>query len=171
VTDFANRLAKRTGGGVAEELSDSVKHRLKEVGLSLQWLDSNFGSRIIFAGIMVIYSAFVLGWGSHVLGAAIVILPVPLLLLLTYFATRGRSFQNWPLELLVMIGAAMIPFAWYLVFLNLQYCIRPSWCGPWRCRQDWSQWYGFIPQRVELAHGSRVDKSLASVSIPACRRY
>jgi hypothetical protein len=118
VTDFANRLAKRTGGGVAEELSDSVKHRLKEVGLSLQWLDSNFGSRIIFAGIMVIYSAFVLGWGSHVLGAAIVILPVPLLLLLTYFATRGRSFQNWPLELLVMIGAAMIPFAWYLVFLN-----------------------------------------------------
>jgi hypothetical protein len=118
VTDFANRLGKRTGGGVAEELSDSVKHRLKEVGLSLQWLDSNFGSRIIFAGIMVIYSAFVLGWGSHVLGAAIVILPVPLLLLLTYFATRGRSFQNWPLELLVMIGAAMIPFAWYLVFLN-----------------------------------------------------
>ena len=116
--DFAGRLGQRTGGGVTEELSDNVKQRLDVVGLSLSWLDANFASRILFAGIMLIYSAFILGWGSHALGAAIVILPVPILLLLTYFVTRGRRFQSWPLEPLVIVSAAIIPFGWYLVFLN-----------------------------------------------------
>jgi hypothetical protein len=130
LVDFVGRLGQRTGGGVTEEVSDSVKRRLNEVGLSLSWLDSNFASRIVFAGIMLIYSAFVLGWGSHVLGVAIVVLPVPLLLLLTYFAARGRPFQSWPLEPLAVTGAAMIPFAWYLVFLNLtilhsSFVVRP----------------------------------------------
>jgi hypothetical protein len=116
--DFANRLGQRTGGGVTEELSDTVKQRLDAIGLSFSWLDANFASRILFAGIMLTYSAFILGWGSHALGAAIVILPVPLLLLLTYFVTRRGRFQSWPLELLVIVSAAMIPFGWYLVFLN-----------------------------------------------------
>jgi hypothetical protein len=116
--DFAGRLGQRTGGGVREELSDSIKQRLHDSGLSLSWLDSNFFSRIIFAGIMLVYSSFVLGWGSHVLGATLVALPVPLLLLLAYFAARSRPLPSWPLELLVIVGAAMIPFAWYLVFLN-----------------------------------------------------
>jgi hypothetical protein len=130
LADFASRLGQRTGGGVTEELSDSIKQRLHDVGLSLSWLDSSFFSRVVFAGIMLTYSAFVLGWGSHVLGAAIVILPIPLLLLLMYFAMRGCPLQSWPLELLAIVGAAMIPFAWYLVFLNLtilhsSFVVRP----------------------------------------------
>jgi hypothetical protein len=118
LADFAGRLGQRTGGGVTEELSDSVKQKLHDAGLSLPWLDSNFGSRIVFASIMLIYSSFVLGWGSHVIGATLVILPVVLLLLLAYFATRARPLPSWPLELLIIVTAAMIPFAWYLVFLN-----------------------------------------------------
>jgi hypothetical protein len=118
LVDFVGRLGQRTGGGVTAELSDSVKQRLDQVGLSLAWLDANFASRIVFAAIMLVYSAFILGWGSHVLGAAIVIPPVPLLLLLTYRAVRRRVFRGWPLELLVIAGAAMVPFAWYLAFLN-----------------------------------------------------
>ncbi|HEY6992989.1 MAG TPA: hypothetical protein VH397_04700 [Xanthobacteraceae bacterium] len=118
LVDFASRLGQRTGGGVTEEVSASVKHRLDEVGLSLAWLDANFASRIVFAGIMLLYSAFILGWGSHLLGAAIVILPVPLLLVSTCLACRRRPVRSWPLELLLIAGAATIPFAWYLAFLN-----------------------------------------------------
>jgi hypothetical protein len=67
---------------------------------------------------MLIYSAFILGWGSHVLGAAIVIIPVPLLLWLTYRATRHAREKGWPLELLAIFAAALIPIAWYVAFLN-----------------------------------------------------
>ena len=118
LVDFAGRLGQRTAGGVTQELSESIKQRLDEVGLSLSWLDASFASRIVFAGMMVIYSAFILGWGSHVLGAAIVILPVPLLLWSTYFVVRRRRMRGWPIELPALVGAAMIPLAWYLVFLN-----------------------------------------------------
>lgn len=116
--DFASRLGKRIGGGVTEELPASVKHRLDELGLSLSWFDSNLATRGVFAGIMVIYSAFVLAWGSHVVGAAIVLLPLPLLLLLTYFTVRRGPLRGWPVENLTIVGAAIVPFAWYLVFLN-----------------------------------------------------
>jgi hypothetical protein len=118
VIDFATRLGQRTGGGVTEEVSESVRRRLEEVGLNLSQLDSNFAFRVVFAAIMLLYSAFILGWGSHLLGAAIVILPSPLLLLLAYFAVRGQPWRNYPLEVIAIVGAAMIPFAWYLVFLN-----------------------------------------------------
>ncbi len=43
--DFASRLGQRTGGGVTEELSDSVKQRLDAVGLSLSWLDANYPTK------------------------------------------------------------------------------------------------------------------------------
>jgi hypothetical protein len=66
----------------------------------------------------LLYSAFILGWGSHLLGAAIVIVPVPLLLVSTCLACRRRPVRSWPLELLLIAGAATIPFAWYLAFLN-----------------------------------------------------
>ncbi|MGQ0675836.1 MAG: hypothetical protein ACT4N4_07095 [Rhodospirillales bacterium] len=130
LAEFLIWLDQRTIGGVTEELPDRMKHKLVEVGLSLSWLDANYASRVVFAGIMMVYSAFVIGWGSHVLGAAVVILPVPVLLLLTYFAARGRRFQNWPLELLAIVGAAMVPFAWNLAFLNWtilhsSFAIRP----------------------------------------------
>ncbi|MGA7489981.1 MAG: hypothetical protein WBW74_23915 [Xanthobacteraceae bacterium] len=118
LVDFASRLGQRTGGGVTPELSESVRQRLDTVGLSLSWLDANFATRIVFAGIMVVYSAFVLGWGSHLLGAAIVIVPVPLLLWLTYLAGRGRPSRRRPIELPALVVAALIPFAWYLLFLN-----------------------------------------------------
>jgi hypothetical protein len=116
--DFASRLGQRTGGGVSAELSESVRQRLDEVGLSLGWLDANFAARIVFAGIMLVYSAFILGWGSHVLGAALVILPALLLLRLTYRATRHMREKGWPVELLALAAAGLIPFVWYLAFLN-----------------------------------------------------
>ena len=66
----------------------------------------------------MVYSAFIIGWGSHVLGAAILLLPVPLLMLSAYGAARRSRFQRWPLENLALLGAAMIPFVWDLAFLN-----------------------------------------------------
>ncbi|HKF11805.1 MAG TPA: hypothetical protein VKB89_24290 [Xanthobacteraceae bacterium] len=118
VIDFATRLGQRTGGGVAQEVSESVRRRLDEIGLNLSRLDSNFAFRTMFAAMMLLYSAFILGWGSHLIGAAIVILPTPLLLFLAYFAVRGQSFRNYPIKLVAIVGAAMIPFGWYLLFLN-----------------------------------------------------
>jgi hypothetical protein len=131
LADFAGRLGQRTGGGVTEELSQSVRDRLDEVGLSLAWLDASFASRIVFAGIMLVYSAFIIGWGSHVLGTAILLLPVPLLMLSAYGAARRSGFQAWPLEHLALLGAAMIPFVWDLAFLNhtilhSSFMVRPA---------------------------------------------
>jgi hypothetical protein len=131
LADFAGRLGQRTGGGVTEELSQSVKDRLDEVGLSLAWLDASFASRIVFAGIMLVYSAFIIGWGSHVLGAAILLLPVPLLMLSAYRAARRSRVWRPPLEHLALLGAAMIPFVWDLAFLNhtilhSSFMVRPA---------------------------------------------
>jgi hypothetical protein len=131
LADFAGRLGQRTGGGVTEEVSQSVKDRLDEVGLSLAWLDASFAARIVFAGIMLVYSAFIIGWGSHVLGAVILLLPVPLLMLSAYWAARRSRFQRPPLEHLALLGAAMIPFVWDLAFLNhtilhSSFMVRPA---------------------------------------------
>jgi hypothetical protein len=154
---------------VTEELTESIKQRLDEVGLSLSWLDASFASRIVFAGIMVIYSAFILGWGSHVLGAAIVILPVPLLLLSTYFVARHHRLRSWPTEpsacrrcddpACVVPGISII-----------RSCIHPSWSGSgavrglvavaWICAtrsrrrleaHDDSSYAGELPAREKIA--------------------
>ena len=80
---------------------------------------------------MLVYSAFIIGWGSHVLGAAVLLLPVPLLMLSAYGAARRSRFQRWPLEHLALLGAAMIPFVWDLAFLNhtilhSSFMVRPA---------------------------------------------
>jgi hypothetical protein len=65
----------------------------------------------------VTYSAFILAWGSHLLGAALVIVPPPLLLALTLVALGRVPRDQWlaqPQPLL--LAAAAVPFVWYLAF-------------------------------------------------------
>ena len=116
--DFVNMLGDRTGGRVTDHLPSSIKNRLDEIGLSLSLLDSNLLVRVFFAGMMLVYSGFILSGGSHLLGAAIVILPAPLLMLLAYLGTRNRKMQTWPLDLLGLVVAGLSPFGWYLIFSN-----------------------------------------------------
>jgi hypothetical protein len=87
--------------------------------------------RHMLALALVTYSAFVLGWGSHVLGALIVIVPVPLLMVLTWVALRRVPRAQWlvrPQPLL--LAAACVPFAWYLAleghtFTHSFFMVRP----------------------------------------------
>ncbi len=71
---FFETLGQRMGGSVEANLSESAKATLAAYHINPQWLDANILTRVAFAGLMLIYSSFFLGWGSHLLGAAIVLL-------------------------------------------------------------------------------------------------
>jgi hypothetical protein len=66
---------------------------------------------------MVTYSSFVLAYGSHALGAALVILPVPILVVLTVVALRRVERRDWTLQPQpYLLLASLVPFVWYMAF-------------------------------------------------------
>jgi hypothetical protein len=87
------------------------------LGFDVSAIDRSAVARRLLSGAMVTYSAFVLAWGSNVLGALFVLAPVPLLIVLTWVALRRVDRDTWlmqPQPLLLV--ASLVPFAWYMAF-------------------------------------------------------
>jgi hypothetical protein len=130
VSIFLETLGQRMGGSVEANLSESAKAALAAYHINPQWLDANILTRVAFAGVMLIYSSFFLGWGSHLLGAAIVLLPTPLLLALACSAYRDRRMSPLARERLALAAAGAVPVVWYVLFANhtilhSSYMVRP----------------------------------------------
>lgn len=127
---FFGTLGQRMGGSVEANLSESAKATLAAYHINPQWLDANILTRVAFAGLMLIYSSFFLGWGSHLLGAAIVLLPTPLLIALACSSYRDRCASPLARERLALAAAGAVPVVWYVVFANhtilhSSYMVRP----------------------------------------------
>jgi hypothetical protein len=127
---FFETLGQRMGGSVEANLSESAKATLAAYHINPQWLDANILTRVAFAGLMLIYSSFFLGWGSHLLGAAIVLLPTPLLIALACSSYRDRHVSPLARERLAFAAAGAVPVVWYVVFANhtilhSSYMVRP----------------------------------------------
>jgi hypothetical protein len=96
----------------------ALENWLIRFGFAPDPMNQNMVVRHLLGLALVTYSAFVLGWGSHVLGALIVIVPVPLLMVLTWVALRRVPRDAWlihPQPLL--LAAACVPFVWYLAIV------------------------------------------------------
>jgi hypothetical protein len=79
---------------------------------------------------MLTYSSFYLAWGSHLLGAAIVLLPTPLLVAIGLSSFRERNISEAARERVGLAAAGMVPVLWYIVFANhtithSSYMVRP----------------------------------------------
>lgn len=130
LSEFVGALGHRMDGSVQSLLSDNAKEALKTLRIDPLWIDANVLTRILFAGVMLTYSSFFLGWGSHLLGAAIVLVPTPLLLALGFSSLRDRGRSTVSRERLALAAAGMAPALWYLVFANhtilhSSYMVRP----------------------------------------------
>lgn len=127
---FLETLGQRMGGSVASNLSESVKAALAAHHIDPQWLDANILTRVAFAGLMLIYSSFFLGWGSHLLGAAIVLLPTPLLIARAWSSYRERRTSQLARERIALAASGAVPIVWYVLFANhtilhSSYMVRP----------------------------------------------
>jgi hypothetical protein len=127
---FFETLGHHMGGSIEANLSDSVKAALTAYHINPQWLDANILTRAAFAGLMLTYSSFFLGWGSHVLGATIVLLPTPLLIAVGYFSYPDRCISERARERLGLALAGAVPVVWYVLFINhtilhSSYMVRP----------------------------------------------
>jgi hypothetical protein len=127
---FLEILGQRMGGSVQASLSDSVKAALASYHINPQWLDANILTRVAFAALMLIYSSFFLGWGSHVLGAAIVLFPTPYLIALGCLSYRDRGISQLARERVGFATAGAVPVVWYVLFANhtithSAYMVRP----------------------------------------------
>jgi hypothetical protein len=130
LSEFFHALGHRVDGSVQSLLSDNAKEALKAFHIDPLWIDANVLTRVLFAGVMLTYSSFFLGWGSHLLGAAIVLLPTPLLLALGFSSLRNRGRTMVSRERLALAAAGMVPVLWYAVFANhtilhSSYMVRP----------------------------------------------
>ena len=130
LAEFSRLLTHRVGGSVQLLLSDSAKETLKAYHIDPLWIDANIFTRVLFAGVMLTYSAFYLGWGSHLLGAAIVLLPTPLLVAIGLSSFRERNLSEAARERVGLAAAGMVPVLWYIVFANhtithSSYMVRP----------------------------------------------
>jgi hypothetical protein len=127
---FVEMLGQRMGGSVEVNLSESAKAALSAYHIDPQWLDANILTRVAFAGLMLTYSSFFLGWGSHLLGAAIVLVPTPLLVALAWSSYRERRISPVARERLALAAAGAVPVLWCVVFANhtilhSSYMVRP----------------------------------------------
>jgi hypothetical protein len=130
VSEFAQALGHRVGGSVQSLLTDYAKESLRAFHVDPLWIDANVLTRVLFAGVMLTYSSFYLGWGSHILGALLVLLPTPLLLAFGFAALRDRARTIESRERLALAAAGTVPVLWYLVFANhtilhSSYMVRP----------------------------------------------
>ena len=127
---FFETLGQRMGGSVEANLSESARATLAAYHINPQWLDANILTRVGFAGLMLIYSSFFLGWGSHLLGAALVLLPTPLLIAFACSSYRDRRVSAPARERLALAAAGAVPVVWYVLFANhtilhSSYMVRP----------------------------------------------
>jgi hypothetical protein len=130
VAVFMQQLGLRVDGSVIAALPASARDALRAYHIEPQWIDANALTRRIFAAAMLAYSSFVLGWGSHVLGAIMVLLPTPLLVALAAWALRHRDKSTCADRCLALACAGLVPVLWYLVFANHAalhsiYMVRP----------------------------------------------
>jgi len=87
------------------------------LGFDVSAIDRSAMARRVLSAAMVTYSAFVLAWGSHVLGAVFVLAPVPLLIALTWVALRRVNRDAWLVQAQpLLLVASLVPFAWYMAF-------------------------------------------------------
>jgi hypothetical protein len=95
----------------------ALEHWVTRFGLDANAINDNVVVRRLLGIGLVTYSAFVLGWGSHALGAALVIVPVPLLVMLTCIALRRVPREQWLAQPhIFLLAASLVPFCWYLAF-------------------------------------------------------
>jgi hypothetical protein len=128
-TEFMLALGNRADGAVAPVLPDTMRTALEAYHIDPSWIDMNAITRVLAAGAMLVYSSFLIAFGSHALGAIVVILPT---LALLYFATRlpPAKSEIRALECLALAAAGAVPIVWYLVFpnhtiLHSSFMVRP----------------------------------------------
>jgi hypothetical protein len=119
IADAVLTLNDRLVGPVAARVPAELAAVMVRLGLEVSSIDTNVMVRVLLVGVMLTYSAFILGLGSHVLGAALVLVPLPALAVLTYRALRQVRPAQWieqPQALLLLAG--LVPVIWYLAFTN-----------------------------------------------------
>jgi hypothetical protein len=117
--DFWNALGNRLTGDVTSHLPDSVIKTIKSIGLDPQLFDTNTLARIALGASMVIYSSFILGLGSHIVGFLIIFTSTAFMFLIAYSTIMGE--KPLPIrrdEAVSLCLAGIIPIAWYSVFSN-----------------------------------------------------
>jgi hypothetical protein len=115
VAEFFAALGDRMGGDLATW--PTLEQLATTWGFDAGLINRSIVARWLVAGAMLTYSSFVLAWGSHVLGAALVLLPLPILVVLTCVALRRVPREHWlALPQPYLLGAALVPFGWYALF-------------------------------------------------------
>jgi hypothetical protein len=115
VASFFDILGNRMGGRIGTW--PALEQWAAKRGLDATLVDRSIVARWLLGGAMLTYSSFVLAWGSHVLGAALVILPVPILMALTYMTLRRVPRAQWVMQPQpYLLLASLVPFPWYAVF-------------------------------------------------------
>ena len=115
VGSFLDALVSRTGGQIG--VWPALEQWAARWGVNATLIDRSIVARWLLGGAMLTYSSFVLAWGSHILGAALVILPVPILMVLTYVTLRRVPRAQWLIQPQpLLLAASLVPFLWYAVF-------------------------------------------------------
>ena len=129
IADFFSILALRIGGAVSQQIPPALADWLQARGIDVGLFDRSFPARVLLGGIMLSYSAFFIGWGSHILGGALVLLPLPYLLYRAGCVMRAGT--AWPMRIEVhFLAIGLMPILWYLMFTNhtalhSSYMVRP----------------------------------------------
>jgi hypothetical protein len=115
LAQFFDILGNRMGGRIGTW--PALEQWAAKWGIDASVIDRSIVARWLLGGAMLTYSSFVLAWGSHLLGAALVIVPVPLLMVLTWVALRRVPRDRWLMQPQpFLLAAALVPIPWYALF-------------------------------------------------------
>jgi hypothetical protein len=129
VADFFAALVNHISGPLSSRVPPALADWLAVKGIDIGLVDTSYVARVLLVGVMLTYSAFFLGWGSHFVGGALVLLPLPYLLFRAARALRAKEAWMTCLEV-KFATAGLIPVVWYLMLtyhtaVHSSYMVRP----------------------------------------------
>jgi hypothetical protein len=130
LVDFFSVLQDRMVGPVVHRVPPALSEWMARHGLVAELVDANYVVRLALVGVMLTYSSFGLGWGSHAVGAAIVLIPLPVILVCMGGIWRLPLRDAVRRQEAMLLLAAVVPLLWYCGFTNhtfthSSYMVRP----------------------------------------------
>jgi hypothetical protein len=118
LADFRGALSTRVGSSFVANLPPQEVAWVSAFGVDVSSLDRHWAFAVLYMIARLGYATFVIGYGSPVVGMAIMGVAVMTTALLLVQRARRSSGKVSRTRLLVLLGSALVMPAWSLVFLS-----------------------------------------------------
>jgi hypothetical protein len=118
LADFRSGLSVRVGSSFVASLPPQEIAWLSRFGIDVTTLERSFVLTVLYMLARLGYATFVIGYGSPILGIAVMAAAVDTVVVLLIYRTRTSADPVARARLLILFASALVMPAWSVVFLS-----------------------------------------------------